>query len=148
MPDATERLSNPDYAGDGKRVGFADGYAYLVIGESSLADLNRRLATKGHGALPMNRFRPNIVVAGSEPYDEDKLGTVRMGEATLRAVKPCGRCQVTTTDQSTGEVRGPEPLETLSGYRESTEFGIMFGMNYVTESEGMLRVGDEVRASA
>ena len=67
-----------------------------------------------------------------------------MGSARLGAAKPCGRCQVTTTDQSTGEVMGPEPLATLSTYRESSEFGVMFGMNYVTLEAGTIRVGDTV----
>ena len=142
MPDATHRPSNPRYAGAGRLVSFADGYAYLAIGEASLADLNKRLAAKGHAALPMNRFRPNLVVAGSEPYAEDRWGELRIGTATLRGVKPCGRCQVTTTDQATGEVRGPEPLATLCEYRESAEFGVMFGMNLVTITPGSLRVGD------
>jgi hypothetical protein len=146
MPDATERLSNPEYAGDGRRVGFADGYAYLVIGRASLEDLNGRLAGRGHAPLPINRFRPNIVVAGSAPYAEDGWRSATFGGATLRGVKPCGRCEVTTTDQSSGEVRGPEPLATLATYRQSDEFGVMFGMNFVTGSEGLVRVGDEVAA--
>ena len=144
MPDSSERLSNAEYAGPGQRVSFADGYAYLVIGSASLADLNARLAKQLHPPLPMNRFRPSIVVEGSAPYAEDGWGTVSFGEARLRGVKPCGRCEVTTTDQSTGEVRGPEPLATLATYRNSDEFGVMFGMNFVTESEGTIRVGDRV----
>lgn len=144
MPEASERLSDPRYAGAGRRVGFADGYAYLMTGEASLADLNARLAVKGHPPLPMNRFRPNLVVAGSAPYAEDEWGELRIGEAVLRGAKPCGRCQVTTTDQSTGEVKGPEPLATLATYRDSREFGSMFGMNLVTVRTGTLRVGDVV----
>jgi uncharacterized protein len=145
MPDSTKRQCNPKYAGPGAPlVGFADGYAYLIANTESLADLNARLARKGHGALPMNRFRPNIVVAGAKPYDEDRWGELRIGEAAVRATKPCGRCEVTTTDQSTGEVRGPEPLATLSTFRNSDEFGVMFGMNFVTVRTGALRVGDAV----
>ena len=145
MPETTQRMSNPSYAGPGKLVGFADGYAYLVAGEASLADLNTRLAAKGHPALPMNRFRPNLVVSGSAAYAEDRWGEVGIGEAILRGAKPCGRCQVTTTDQSTGEVMGPEPLATLASYRDSSEFGTMFGMNMVTVRPGTIRVGDELR---
>lgn len=147
MPDASLRHSNPQYAGEDKRVGFADGYAYLVTGEASLSDLNTRLAAKGHPALPMNRFRPNLVVSGAAPFAEDGWGEIRVGDAVLRGVKPCGRCQVATTDQSTGEVRGPEPLATLSTYRESTTFGTMFGMNLVTVKTGTVRVGDAVTFS-
>ena len=148
MPDDSERLCNADYAGPGKRVGFADGYSYLVVGEASLAELNRRLASRQHPALPMNRFRPNIVVAGSDPHAEDGYRDIRIGAAALRGVKPCGRCEVTTTDQSTGEVRGPEPLATLATYRESGEFGVMFGMNCVTVTPGTIRVGDAVIEAA
>jgi uncharacterized protein YcbX len=144
MPEDSRRLSNEKYSGEGKLVGFADGYAYLVTGEASLSDLNGRLAAKGHPALPMSRFRPNLVVSGSAPYAEDGWQEIRVGEAVLRGVKPCGRCQVTTTDQTTGEVRGPEPLATLSSYRDSKEFGTMFGMNLVTVKTGMVRVGDRL----
>jgi uncharacterized protein YcbX len=142
MPDSSQRFSNPRYAGEERKVGFADGYAYLLIGEASLADLNAKLLAKNHPALPMNRFRPNLVVSGSEPFAEDGWGEIRIGEAVFRGVKPCGRCQVTTTDQATGEVKGPEPLATLASYRESAEFGVMFGMNLVTVKPGMIRVGD------
>lgn len=144
MPEGSERFCNPDDAGPNKRVGFADGYSYLVVGEASLDELNRRLAARGHGALPMNRFRPNIVVAGGQAHAEDTWGEVRAGAARLRGVKPCGRCEVTTTDQATGERRGPEPLATLAEYRSSEEFGVMFGMNCVTVATGEVRVGDRI----
>ena len=145
MPDSSERFSNPRYSGEARKVGFADGYAYLLIGEASLADLNAKLLARTHPALPMNRFRPNLVVSGSEPFAEDGWGEIRIGEAVFRSAKPCGRCQVTTTDQATGEVKGPEPLATLATYRDSPEFGVMFGMNLVTVRAGMVRVGDLLR---
>jgi len=148
MPESTRRYSNPDYAGRGKLVGFADGYACLATSESSLAELNERLAAKGHRPTPMNRFRPNIVVAGAAPWAEDGWSEIGIGGAFFRAAKPCGRCQVTTTDQSTGEVRGPEPLATLATYREHAEFGIMFGMNWVMATTGTIRVGDVVDVRA
>ncbi len=146
MPGDSERYSNARYAGPGKRVGFADGYAYLATAEASLADLNARLATRGHPPLPMNRFRPNLVVEGGEAFAEDRWKELRVGSAVLAAAKPCGRCEVTTTDQATGERRGPEPLATLSTFRDSKEFGLMFGMNLVTAREGRVRVGDTVEA--
>jgi uncharacterized protein YcbX len=145
MPESTRRASNPAYAGDGERlVGFADGYAYLVANSASLEDLNKRLAARGHPPLPMNRFRPNIVVAGAAPYEEDGWVELRVGEAVLRSAKPCGRCEVTTTDQTTGERRGPEPLATLATYRSSDEFGVMFGLNLVTLTPGVVRRSDRV----
>jgi uncharacterized protein YcbX len=144
MPETTRRNSNPAYAGQDKSVGFADGYAYLVTSEPSLADLNAKLVAKDHAALPMNRFRPNIVISGCAPFEEDTWKRIRVGGAVLQSAKPCGRCQVTTTDQSTGEVRGPEPLATLATYRESKEFGVMFGMNFVTVEPGEVRVGQPV----
>lgn len=146
MPPGVRRNSNPRYAGDNKAVSFADGYAYLVCTEASLAELNGRLAAKSRDVLPMNRFRPNLVIAGSTPFAEDGWRELRIGEAVLRAAKPCGRCQVTTTDQSTGEVQGPEPLLTLGEYRASDEFGVMFGVNFVTVATGDVRVGDAVTA--
>jgi uncharacterized protein YcbX len=148
MPEDSKRYSNPKFGGDGKRVGFADGYAYLLIGEASLADFNAKLMAKSHPALPMNRFRPNIVVTGAAAFAEDDWGDLRIGNdsAILRTAKPCGRCQVTTTDQTSGQVRGPEPLATLATYREGP-FGVQFGMNLVTLREGTIRIGDAVELS-
>jgi uncharacterized protein YcbX len=91
----------------------------------------------------MNRFRPNIVVSGAGAFAEDKWHDLKIGDALLRTAKPCARCQVTTTDQTTGEVRGPEPLATLATYRDSPS-GVKFGMNLVTLREGTIRVGDAV----
>jgi uncharacterized protein YcbX len=142
MPESSERFSSRRFAPEGRRVGFADAFAYLLTTEASLGDLNSRLIARSHAALPMNRFRPNLVISGNAPYAEDGWGEIRIGEVLLRAVKPCGRCQVTTTDQATGEVKGPEPLATLATYRESSEFGVMFGVNLVTVKTGTVRVGD------
>ncbi|MEP7226937.1 MAG: MOSC N-terminal beta barrel domain-containing protein [Gemmatimonadales bacterium] len=138
MADDVVRPANPAFAPPGVRVGFADAFPFLMISEESLADLNRRLADP----LPMNRFRPNLVVAGGEPYAEDGLGKIEIGGVRLRAVKPCERCLVTTTDQATGE-RGKEPLRTLATYRKVGK-NLMFGQNMVHENAGRLRVGDPV----
>ena len=140
MPESTLRESDPRFAGPGKRVGFADGYAYLVVSEASLADLNGRLSTP----VTLARFRPNVVVADTTPFEEDGWGSIAIGSATLRLVKPCGRCSVVTVDPGMGEISGPEPLATLSGYRGSSQFGPRFGMNAVTDREGVIRVGDAV----
>ena len=141
------RICNPEYPGDsGAHVAFADGYPVLAIGEASLADLNTRLAAAGAVALPMNRFRPNVVVAGLEAYDEDLLDTITDDGVTLKLVKPCTRCQVTTTDQDTAKV-GDEPLATLARYRMNAALGgVTFGMNAIVVSgEGReLAVGSDV----
>ncbi|MEP7157437.1 MAG: MOSC N-terminal beta barrel domain-containing protein [Betaproteobacteria bacterium] len=147
MPDSSERKANPEFAKNGEIVSFADGYPLLVISEASLADLNARMTATGSPALAMNRFRPNLVISGCDAYAEDKLGEIRVGDAVFRAVKPCARCQVTTTDQASGEVRGPEPLQTLGTYRDS-EDGVLFGMNLVPVKLAMVRVGDEVTLPA
>jgi uncharacterized protein YcbX len=129
---AKPRMCNPDFVGDsGAHTLFADGYPLLVIGQSSLDDLNARLAAKGEKSLPMNRFRPNVIVSGLDPYAEDHIDTVECGGVTLRLVKPCARCKVTTTDQATGRV-GIEPLPTLSTYRRDDALAaVMFGMNAI-----------------
>jgi uncharacterized protein YcbX len=138
MADDTLRPANATYAPEGTRVSFADAFPFLVISEESLADLNSRLAEP----LPMNRFRPNLVVGGAQPYDEDRWERVEINGIRLRIVKPCARCVITTTDQATTE-RGQEPLRTLARYRKS--WGqVMFGQNAVHETLGRLRVGDRV----
>jgi uncharacterized protein YcbX len=138
MGGATVRPADPAFAPGGTRVSFADGFPFLLISEESLADLNRRLAQP----LPMNRFRPNLVVAGAQPYDEDRWERIEIGGIGLRIVKPCARCLVTTTDQTTAE-RGREPLRTLATYRK-IDGKVMFGQNAVHEGPGRLRVGDLV----
>ena len=147
--DATrERRCNPAYvAHSGAHTAFADGYPLLVIGEASLADLNARLAAKGTPALPMNRFRPNIVVAGLEPYDEDHLDTIAIDGVLLKLVKPCTRCVTTTTDQRTA-VRGIEPLPTLAEYRLDRRFeGVAFGMNAIVAEGAGSRIAVGATAS-
>jgi uncharacterized protein YcbX len=138
MADGVVRPADPIFAPPGSRVSFADGFPFLLISEESLADLNRRLPE----ALPMNRFRPNLVIAGGEPYDEDRWTRLEIGGIRFQVVKPCGRCVVTTTDQTTGE-RGKEPLRTLATYRKR-DGEVMFGQNVVHEGRGRLRVGDPV----
>lgn len=120
------------------QTGFADGYPLLLISQASLDDLNTRLAEP----LPMNRFRPNLVVSGTTPYAEDTWKQIRMGEVVLDIVKPCARCVTTTTDQATA-VRGKEPLATLAKYRNS-ERGALFGQNVIHAGPGTLTVGQSV----
>lgn len=141
MPDASERKCNPEFAKHGEIVSFADGYPVLIANEASLADLNARIAANDGVPVPMNRFRANIVVKDAAAWAEDALGEFTIGEAQFRAVKPCARCQVTTTDQASGEVRGPEPLKTLSTFRDSAK-GILFGVNLTIATHGTVRLGD------
>jgi uncharacterized protein len=138
MADEIVRPADRSYAPEGTRVSFADAFPFLIISEASLADLNRRLTEP----VPMNRFRPNLVIAGSEPYAEDEWDRVEINGIRLRVVKPCDRCVVTTTDQATAE-RGKEPLRTLGRYRK-VRGKVMFGQNAVHETVGWLRVGDSV----
>lgn len=139
MPEDTHRPVDPHYAVPGDIVSFADGFPWLLISEGSLDDLNGRLARP----IPMDRFRPNLVVKGCEPFAEDTWKRIRIGDAVFRVVKPCARCVVTTTDQETGEPEGPEPLRTLATYRRVGD-GVMFGQNLLAEQTGQLRVGDAV----
>ncbi len=138
MADDEVRPANPVFAPSGTRVSFADGYPILLISEESLADLNARLPQ----ALPMNRFRPNLVVAGGTPYAEDGWKKIEIGGMPLRVVKPCPRCAITTTDQTTTE-RGKEPLRTLATYRR-VNGEVMFGQNVVHETTGRLCTGHAV----
>ncbi|HWZ90672.1 MAG TPA: MOSC N-terminal beta barrel domain-containing protein [Polyangiaceae bacterium] len=138
MPDAQHRPVNPARARAGDIVSFADGYPFLLISEASLADLNRRLAEP----VPMERFRPNIVVSGTEPFAEDGFAQVRLGDISFRGVKRCDRCSVTTVDLETGKA-GREPLRTLATFRLE-DSRVWFGMNLIHDGPGVLRVGDPV----
>lgn len=129
---------------------FADGYPMLVISEASLADLNSKLQAQGRQPLPMNRFRPNIVVNGIEAFEEDVTESFRIGDAVLKPVKPCPRCPMPAVDQATGEF-GLNPVDILQTYRANPRVDgrITFGMNAILlEGEGrVLRVGQEVNVS-
>ena len=143
MPDNSERKCNPEFATHGEIVSFADGFPVLITNDASLADLNTRIGHSGGASVPMNRFRSNLVVTGAEPWAEDGWGEIAIGDAVFRAAKPCGRCQVTTTDQATGDIRGPEPLHTLSSFRDTNK-GILFGVNLVPVKLGKVTLGDLV----
>lgn len=142
LPDDAGRRTDPAYDPAGAPVSFADGYPLLVVGAGSLAELNRRLAVP----LPMTRFRPNVVIDGLEPHEEDGWRSFEMGGIRCDGVKLCARCVVTTTDQLTAD-RGVEPLRTLATYRRR-EAGVMFGMNVVHRDSGVLRIGMPVTVTA
>ena len=123
------RVCSPEWTGETRAITeFSDGYPILVISRASLAELNSRLPK----ALPMERFRPNVVIDGVAAYDEDRIHELHAGPVTLRIVKPCARCSITTTDQQRGAVDGVEPMQTLKGYRYDKELrGVMFGQNVI-----------------
>ncbi|MBK7394496.1 MAG: MOSC domain-containing protein [Chloracidobacterium sp.] len=170
MPDTSRRGINPKFNLGDDVVSFADGYPLMVIGEGSLADLNEKIANnaeKEHPGgeftfepLPMNRFRPNLVVAETDAFAEDAWQKIRIGEAAFRSTKPCERCVITTVEQSVGEFAGKEPLKTLATYRmakdvipdryESLGVGanaVLFGQNLIAETPGAtISVGGEIVA--
>ena len=142
MPPSTVRQVDQHFARAGDQVGFADGFPFLLLSEASLAELNRRLEEP----LPMDRFRPNIVVAGCAAHAEDGWSRIVIGGLGFRVVKPCARCVITTTDQATG-ARGREPLRTLATYR-LIDGKILFAQNLIHEGSGTIRVGDACAVAA
>jgi len=126
--------------GDGSRVTFGDAFPFLITSIESISDLNSRLEEP----LPMERFRPNIVVTDCAAYEEDTWLSIRIGSVVFHAAGPCGRCAVTTTDQHTGEC-GKEPLRTLATYRRGPDGAVNFGQNFVhAAARDAIRVGDAV----
>ncbi len=137
MPDDVVRPVHPDYALDGERTSFTDGFPFLLISEASLEDLNSRLAAP----LPMNRFRPNLVVSGAAPFAEDSWRRLRIGPVTFRVAKPCPRCVMTTVDQALGKSPNTEPLRTLATFRRNAQGQVDFGQNLLHAGTGRLDVG-------
>jgi uncharacterized protein len=138
MPDDAKRLVDTDYAKNNEITSFSDGYPFLIIGQSSLDELNSKLEEP----LPIDRFRPNIVFTSGEPHEEDSWKHITINAIDFFGVKTCGRCVVTTIDQQTA-VAGKEPLKTLAGYR-SVNNKIKFGMNLLHKGEGKVQVGKEI----
>jgi uncharacterized protein YcbX len=134
MPERTRR---PSKIGEGE-LAYGDAYPFLVVSEESLADLNRRMPAP----LPMDRFRPNVVLRGGAPYVEDTLDQFRIGAVQFTGTTLCIRCPIPTTDQRTAE-RGKEPLKTLATYRKQAD-GVVFGRNCNHAGTGIIRVGDVV----
>ena len=139
MPDDEVRRVDQTYASPEDQVGFADGFSFLLTSRASLDELNRRLPTP----LPMNRFRPNVVVDGVVPFEEDGWKRIRIDGITFDVAKPCARCAITTTDQNTAE-RSKEPLRTLATFRNVRGKGVMFGQNLIHDRTGVLHLGAEV----
>lgn len=146
MPPSTVRAVDAAYAPQPAQVGFADGYPLLVISEESLAALNEKLAARGKDAVPMSRFRPNMVIKGGGAFAEDDLGAFSAGDVTFDVVKPCARCAITTIDQGQGTSPDPkEPLATLAMFRRGDGGKVLFGQNIVHRGEGVVSVGDTLQ---
>jgi uncharacterized protein YcbX len=137
--DGYQRKVNAEYAvNPDDHTGFADGYPILLISEEDIQDLNSRLESP----VPINRFRPNLVVRGGEPFAEDAWNKIRIDDVELAVVKPCARCVVTTIDKET-LAQSKEPLKTLGRYRKH-KLGAIFGQNVIPLNEGRLRLGMNV----
>lgn len=138
MPEASDRKAKLDPTGRGARISFADAYPLLLISEESLEALNARLTDP----LPMDRFRPNVVVRGAGAFAEDGWDRFFVGSVECRVASRCARCSTTTVDQATGE-RGKEPLRTLASFRREGS-DVFFGVNVVHSGTGTVAVGDPV----
>lgn len=147
MDDPASRFANAEFAGADSPVSFADGFPILVATQASLRALNASIVATGAEAVPMSRFRPNLVVDDAEPWAEDGWATIRIGDAVLDLVKPCARCVMTTIDQATGVRAGDEPLRSLAHVRRSADPrapGVLFGWNAVPRGGADIVIGAEV----
>jgi uncharacterized protein YcbX len=139
FPEVNARWVDPDYAiQPDNQTSLSDGYPILIIGQSSLDDLNGRLESP----VSIDRFRPNIVFTGGTPYEEDQWNIFTIGDVEMKGVKPCARCVMTTIDQQTGK-QGKEPLATLSSYRKIGN-KVLFGQNVIPINTGLISVGDRI----
>jgi hypothetical protein len=143
----SDRLKVSVWTEDCVPVGFADAFPVLLANTASLAALNRDIEAHGGAAVPMRRFRPNLVIGSDAPWAEDRWRRIKIGAVEIDLVKPSDRCVVTTTDQTTGARMGKEPLAALARLRRSTDpriNGVLFGVNAVPRVLGAIRVGDPV----
>lgn len=138
MPNTTNRLVDKEYAKNNEVVSFADAYPFMMIGQSSLDDLNSRLAEP----VLMNRFRPNFVFKGAPAYYEDQMQQFKIGNIVFKGVKLCSRCVLTTINQEEAN-KGSEPLKTLATYR-TIKNKVMFGQNLLAEGIGTVKRGDKI----
>lgn len=135
---------SPQYAPEGTMASYADGFPLLITVTASLDDLNKRMPSP----LPMNRFRPNIVIKGAPAWAEDSWKKLRIGAIDIDISKPCTRCVVTTIDQQTGAKDSNEPLKTLKDFRllrTPALTGVVFGQNAVPLATGSIKTGDTVQ---
>ncbi|HEX4204752.1 MAG TPA: MOSC N-terminal beta barrel domain-containing protein [Ktedonobacteraceae bacterium] len=140
MPETTRRAVNPDYAINQDIVSFASGYPFHLIGEASVAHVSQLL----DAPMPLDRFRPNLVITGAPAFAEDTWQTIRINQQVFHLVKPCDRCAITAIDQLTGEVTGKEPLRTLASFR-TVKQKVLFGQYLLAEERGLLRVGGPIQ---
>lgn len=140
-PDVVRATSTKWTDGVAASTMFADGYPVLIAGSASLADVNDKLRAAGREALPMNRFRPNLVIGDIAAFEEDYAAFLQFGATILKPVKPCSRCPIPSVDQATG-VPGPDPLDVMHGYRAKPELdgAICFGMNAIVTDGGDERI--------
>jgi len=144
MPDDAQRLVDGSFAHAGETVSFADGFPLLLISQAALDLLNSKLGA----SVPMNRFRPNLVVDGCEAHAEDDWKQIRIGDVEFDVAKPCARCAVPSIDQVSGE-KDSEILRVLADYRRGDDRQVYFGQNLLyrdagRRDAGTLSVGDEV----
>jgi uncharacterized protein YcbX len=142
MPDSTHHPVEPGYEISHELAGFTS-FQYHLLGEGSLRDLNQRLAMP----VSLERFRPNLVIAGAPAFAEDSWHTIRIGEQIFHVVKPCDRCAIITVDPVRGVMTGKEPLTTLARYR-TVEQKVLFGQYILAEGVGTLHVGDPLQVLA
>ncbi len=142
FPEENERQVDKNFVNGNEQVSFADGYPYLIIGQSSLDDINSRMDVP----VPMNRFRPNFVFEGGLPFAEDKWVDFKIGENRFRGVKLCERCNLPTINQETGK-SGTEPLATLAKYRKMGS-KILFGQNLIASDFQTVREGDFIHVDS
>lgn len=138
MDDDTHVMVNEKYNINNSLTSLSDGFPILMVSEASLDDLN----SKAGEVLPMNRFRPNLVISGVSAFEEDSMKEFAINGITFYGVKPSARCVMTAINQSTAE-KGKEPLKTLAAYR-SLNNKIYFGENVIAGSTGSIHIGDEI----
>lgn len=136
---ANIRQVDQRYAGPSDQTSFSDGFPFLILSDSSLADLNSKL----EHMIPIQRFRPNLVISGCAAYAEDRWRKIKIGAIPFRLPKPCSRCSITTIDTETGQ-NGKEPLKTLNRLRKWKN-EVFFGQNALHEQTGILKTGDTVQ---
>lgn len=147
LTGATRRRREFDMRDEAFDMSFADGYPILIATTASLQAINEYVTAQGEEALPMARFRPNIVIDGADPWQEDSWKRIKIGELIIECVKPCTRCIMTTLDPLSGDSRGNMALDALTKLRLSDDKrlkGVLFGTNAIALGAGRIASGDKV----